>query len=156
MEEDLAKALNQQGACDDEDAEWLVSTIGGATSNSNNNNAIEDDFDILDEDGEVVQPDPPVIEEVAPAKTETTNTPAADATADTSPITSNNDDDGYADMADFEDDNVLMDDDNVAAAAPSSGDHEPQRGQHPALFVARGHDALSHVSAAAGLGPGIP
>ena len=124
MEEDLAKALNQQGACDDEDAEWLVSTIGGATSNNNNNNAIEDDFDILDEDGEVVQPDPPIVEEVPPAETETTNTPAADTTTDTPPITSNNDDDGYADMADFEDDNVLMDDDNVAAAAPSSGDHE--------------------------------
>lgn len=65
---------------DDDEGDWLVSHIVKET-------ALEDEFDILDETGEVVAPAPaPAVEE---------------------------EEDEYADMADFEDDNVIQDDDAV-------------------------------------------
>lgn len=106
---------------DDEDDEWMVPTAnkqagaGGAAATS----AIEDEFDVLDEDGEVLcQPRPEdVAVEQAAGGDVTGGCGAADGGGD--------DDDEYADMADFEDDNVLMDDDAVAkpAAAATSTDN---------------------------------
>eukprot|EP00527_Entomoneis_sp_CCMP2396_P009902 CAMPEP_0198138466 /NCGR_PEP_ID=MMETSP1443-20131203/1881_1 /TAXON_ID=186043 /ORGANISM="Entomoneis sp., Strain CCMP2396" /LENGTH=339 /DNA_ID=CAMNT_0043800257 /DNA_START=269 /DNA_END=1285 /DNA_ORIENTATION=+ len=107
LEHELAVLLNKNGGGDEEDAEWLMSTIlqqGGPADQPEN---VEDDFDILDETGEVVD-NPPAA--TTPA-VEPDTKPSASAMD-----TDGGDDDGYADMADFEDDNVLMDDDNVAAA----------------------------------------
>ena len=79
MENTMAVAAEDEG-----DDDWLVSTVV-------KEKPLEDDFDILDEDGMVVpKEEPKEIEE---------------------------EDDEYADMADFEDDNVLQDD--AAAAAPT-------------------------------------
>jgi len=103
MEAELAQVLNKNqperhaGDVDDGDDEWLISNILRADDTGN----VEEEFDILDETGEIVDTAPAV--ESPPA--------AAPTAADTN---DGGDDDGYADMADFEDDNVLMDDDNVA------------------------------------------
>ena len=72
---------------EDGDEDWLVSRLVKETD-------IEDDFDILDEDGEVVKQ----------------NEAAKDATGE------NDEEDEYADMDGFEDNNILQDD---AAAAPA-------------------------------------
>lgn len=83
MENTMAVDASEEG--DDEDSDWLVSTVI-------KEKPIEDEFDILDEEGMVVSKEEPKEEE--------------------------DEDDEYADMdmADFEDDNVLQDD---AAAAPA-------------------------------------
>ena len=72
---------------EDGDEDWLVSRLVKETD-------IEDDFDILDEDGEVVKQ----------------NEAAKDATG------GDDEEDEYADMDGFEDNNILQDD---AAAAPA-------------------------------------
>lgn len=73
--------------------DWMVSSMPGQQKVA----AIEDDFDVLDADGEVCQPRPAdvAVEEEKNAE----------------------DHDEYADMADYEDDNVLVDDDVAATAA---------------------------------------
>mgnify|MGYP005849983475 CR=1 FL=1 len=75
-----------------DDGDWLVSKLIKETN-------LEDEFDILDEDGEVIEQRKPA------AKSETGNA----------------EEDGYADMEDFEDDNVIQDD---ATAAPGAGAEE--------------------------------
>lgn len=86
--------------------DWMVSSIlaEGETGDDDEEDNIEDDFDILDEDGEVVEKAPE--EEKAPA------TAASEAAA------SGDDDDEYGDIDDYEDDDILVDDD--AAALPSA------------------------------------
>jgi ubiquitin-like-conjugating enzyme ATG3 len=78
--------------------DWMVSSIAKSYAETNQN--FEDDFDVLDEDGEVV---------VAPPSSQTG---PDDSAAEQQ--TNNPNDEEYADMADFEDSNVLMDDDNSA------------------------------------------
>lgn len=85
----IQQERNGDAAEDDDD--WLVSTL-----TKQNPISLEDEFDILDEEGEVVAT--PKEEEI-PAETEDCNE--------------------YADMADFEDSNVLVDED---AAAPTAAD----------------------------------
>ena len=80
--------------------DWMISSILAEGEDYDEN--IEDDFDILDEDGEVV--------EKAPA--EETKAPQATATNE------GGDDDEYGDIDDYEDDDILVDDD--AAALPST------------------------------------
>jgi ubiquitin-like-conjugating enzyme ATG3 len=78
--------------------DWMVSSM----PNNKKEAAIEDEFDVLDEDGEVCQPRPADV--------------AVEQEAE----------DEYADMANFEDDNVLADDDAVAkpvVAADDDDDH---------------------------------
>lgn len=86
-------------AGDDEESDWLISQIVAPPTDKD----LEDDFDILDETGEVV-----VVEEPKEGTAE-----QEDAAAD----------DEYADMADYEDDNVIQDD---AAAVPSAPAVEDQ------------------------------
>jgi ubiquitin-like-conjugating enzyme ATG3 len=74
------------------DDDWMVSSIIKRSENL----SLEDEFDILDEEGEV-------IEKPEPTEPET-------------------EDDEYADMDAFEDDNILQDDDAVAAVKPDE-DH---------------------------------
>lgn len=80
--------METEVAGDDDD--WLVSNLVKEGTHN-----LEDDFDILDETGEVVQED-------------TKMAAAADDEADE-----------YADMADFEDDNVIQDDAAANVAAPA-------------------------------------
>jgi ubiquitin-like-conjugating enzyme ATG3 len=96
MEAQLGLLQQQQlhdDTADDDDDDWLVSTV---VKNANNKSSLEDDFDILDEEGEVMMKPPAV---------DMSNTAA----------TKEAENDEYADMADFEDDNVLQDDSAVAA-----------------------------------------
>ena len=79
--------IQHQNNNDDDDDDWLVSTLVKANPNA----SLEDEFDILDQEGEVV---------VATAEKE------EEALSE----------DEYTDMADFEDNNVLVDED---AAAPA-------------------------------------
>ncbi|KAL3926916.1 MAG: hypothetical protein SGBAC_013287 [Bacillariaceae sp.] len=95
MESDM---VMEQADGDDGD-DWLVSTIIQRTEKALN---LEDEFDMLDEDGEVIEK-PAAAEE---AKAETS--PPKDA--------ADGDDDEYADMDAFEDDNILEDD--AAAITP--------------------------------------
>ena len=75
--------------------DWMVSSMPSQSTGNDQN--FEDDFDVIDEDGEVVappgqpRPDDVAIEQHSDANGEE-----------------------YADMADFEDSNVLVDDDNAA------------------------------------------
>jgi len=82
--------------------DWMVSSILAEGEIDEDDN-IEDDFDILDEDGEVVEKAP---EE---AKVPPPSASAADAAGD---------DDEYGDIDDYEDDDILVDDD--AAALPTA------------------------------------
>lgn len=84
--------IQQEKNGDGDDDDWLVSTLA-----KQNPLSLEDEFDILDEEGEVVVATPKEEEKSA----------------------ENEDCDEYADMADFEDNNVLVDED---AAAPTAGD----------------------------------
>lgn len=89
MESQLGLLQQQNG---DDEGDWLVSTI----AKSNARGSIEDEFDILDEEGEVVNLESPASKNVEEVEE-------------------------YADMADYEDDNVLSDD--AAAAIPSDNDN---------------------------------
>jgi ubiquitin-like-conjugating enzyme ATG3 len=82
--------LIQQQTQDNDDDDWLVSTLV-----KQNPSSLEDEFDILDEEGEVVTSRQNE-EEEKPAEEEG---------------------DEYTDMADYEDNNVLVDDDAAAPAA---------------------------------------
>ncbi|GAX10210.1 ubiquitin-like-conjugating enzyme ATG3 [Fistulifera solaris] len=93
MEAQLGLIQQQAQNNDDDDDDWLVSTLVKQHPSS-----LEDEFDILDEEGEVVKSCPNE-EEEKPAEEEG---------------------DEYADMADYEDKNVLVDDD--AAAPATAGD----------------------------------
>ena len=94
--------------------DWMVSSIlaeGEAEAEIAADN-IEDDFDILDEDGEVVE------------KEETPPSAAAAASSDASggKKTADEDDDEYGDIDDYEDEDILVDDD--AAALPAKTEEE--------------------------------
>ena len=78
----------------DDEGDWLVSSVIKPRSDEE----IEDEFDILDEDGEILEKKQPEEEAVQ-----------------------EDDDDEYADMDGFDDENVLEDDD-AAAAAPQTSD----------------------------------
>ena len=131
---------------DDDDGngndDWLVSSIAAAPATAPKNGqqqqqledtiAIEDEFDILDinEDGEVVVETKTTTTTATKKKEEDdSNTPSpaaatASATTTSVPLSSVEDypdDEEYADMADFEDDNILVDDDADAAAAAAQG-----------------------------------
>ena len=104
LEEQLTQVLQRQKAnagdnADADDDEWLISTVLRPDTEPNN---IKDDFDIVDETGEIVE---------QPEK------PAATAPP-TDPPEEEND---YADMVDFEDDNVLADEDAATGTAVDSG-----------------------------------
>jgi ubiquitin-like-conjugating enzyme ATG3 len=88
-------------AGDDEESDWLVSHIITQVEKEGN---VEDDFDILDETGEVVVAE--VEEPKQPATTDSANA----------------EDDEYADMADYEDDNVIADDAAALPATPAEDD----------------------------------
>lgn len=92
MEAQLGLIQQNQNDDDDED-DWLVSTL---VKTNPHTASLEDEFDILDEEGEVVVATTPEKEEEKPAE-----------------------EDEYADMADYEDNNVLVDED---AAAPTGDD----------------------------------
>jgi len=95
MESDM---LMEQVDGDDDGDDWLVSTIIQRTEQALN---LEDEFDLLDEDGEVIE-----------KPKEEINKPAAASSEEEA------EDDEYADMDAFEDDNILEDD--AAAAVPST------------------------------------
>jgi ubiquitin-like-conjugating enzyme ATG3 len=94
----MEQTLNLQ-AGDDEESDWLVSHIVAQTEEKD----VGDDFDILDETGEVVVN---VEEEQKPAAT----------------VGNAEEEDEYADMADYEDDNVIADDAAALPAAPTEDD----------------------------------
>ncbi len=92
---ETALSMQAEPGGEDGDEEWLVSSIVKASDNT------DEEFDILDSEGEVI------------------DTPAAPTGK--SPAEEGGDDE-YADMADFEDDNVL--EDNAAATTASSDDND--------------------------------
>ena len=102
--------VHEEGG-DDDDEDWLVSTKFVVAGAETDDSKIEDDFDILDEDGEVVVPDKP--------------SAGGNTTTGKDGATDNNEDDEYADMMDDDDamvdDNVLIDDDMAVAATDGSG-----------------------------------
>eukprot|EP00535_Pseudo-nitzschia_heimii_P001260 CAMPEP_0197177806 /NCGR_PEP_ID=MMETSP1423-20130617/3279_1 /TAXON_ID=476441 /ORGANISM="Pseudo-nitzschia heimii, Strain UNC1101" /LENGTH=352 /DNA_ID=CAMNT_0042627413 /DNA_START=119 /DNA_END=1177 /DNA_ORIENTATION=+ len=90
--------------------DWMISSIlaEGERADGGEDN-IEDDFDILDEDGEVVE------------KTPDEPKPGAPSTGAAAPGGGGGDDDNddeYGDIDDYEDDDILVDED--AAAVPSA------------------------------------
>lgn len=82
--------------------DWMVSSILAEGEQAEEEN-IEDDFDILDEDGEVVEKAPE--EEKPPPAAAASSAPGGD------------EDDEYGDIDDYEDEDILVDDD--AAALPA-------------------------------------
>eukprot|EP00526_Cylindrotheca_closterium_P016641 CAMPEP_0113642394 /NCGR_PEP_ID=MMETSP0017_2-20120614/22272_1 /TAXON_ID=2856 /ORGANISM="Cylindrotheca closterium" /LENGTH=335 /DNA_ID=CAMNT_0000553817 /DNA_START=262 /DNA_END=1269 /DNA_ORIENTATION=- /assembly_acc=CAM_ASM_000147 len=111
MESDM---LMEKAEGDGDDDDWLVSTIIQRTEKALN---LEDEFDLLDEDGEVIEKQAAEAE-AGDTKAEAPTTDAAD-----------DDDDEYADMDAFEDDNIL-EDDAAAAVTPqqqASGDNDDDK-----------------------------
>jgi ubiquitin-like-conjugating enzyme ATG3 len=89
---------------DEDDDDWLVSSI---LERKDDDDDVDDDFDILDADGEVMEKPKP-----APAEEIAAGTTASDSKNDEN-------DDEYADMAVYEDSDVLVDDDAAAVIAGS-------------------------------------
>ncbi|CAJ1935108.1 unnamed protein product [Cylindrotheca closterium] len=104
MESDMLMEQAEGGDGDDDD-DWLVSTIIQRTEKALN---LEDEFDMLDEDGEVIEKPTPDTAGGENDKSEAPTTTDADGDGD---------DDEYADMDAFEDDNILEDD--AAAVTPA-------------------------------------
>jgi len=109
------------GDDDDDDGDWLVSQILTVEEQrEREEKALEDEFDILDGEGEVVaaKNDDDVEKEMGKMSIggeqneSTTETAAADGGEDK--------DGEYADMADFEDDDVMEDEAAVTTTTPSS------------------------------------
>jgi ubiquitin-like-conjugating enzyme ATG3 len=98
---------------DGEDEDWMVSSL--PTKQKQPTTSIEDEFDVLDEDGEVVDKKPRP-EDIRVEQQQSDHRPNKDEN-----------DDEYADMADFEDENVIMDHD-VAAAAVNEHDCDDDDG----------------------------
>ena len=104
------------GDNNDGDDDWMVPT----TANDPKALTIEDEFDVLDENGEVVLSHPqPAPSDVAVEM---------DAQGGGGGVC--DDDNEYADMADFEDDNVLMEDDVVAKPAARGGGNNDADDDH--------------------------
>ena len=119
MESEMIMESGGAGGGDgDDDDDWLVSSIVKRVEENLN---LEDEFDILDEDGEVIEKSVVTVEEEDTAsnnqKDNNGGTGGGGAGND-----DDDDDDEYADMDAFEDDNILQDDDAVAtsAAVPTS------------------------------------
>lgn len=87
--------------------DWMISTILAEGENDDDN--IEDEFDILDEDGEVVEKAP-----------EETKNPASSAGGGNEASGGGNDDE-YGDIDDYEDDDILVDDDAAALQSAAAG-----------------------------------
>jgi len=101
-------AVSAAGGGDGEDDDWMISNIIKATEQA----SLEDDFDLLDEDGEVM--------EKPTAPSSSSAGAAADGKIDTAAVGGNDDDDEYADIDGFEDDTLLQDDAAVGASAAGS------------------------------------
>jgi ubiquitin-like-conjugating enzyme ATG3 len=94
---ETALSMQAEAGMGDGDDEWMVSSIIKASENP------EDEFDILDSEGEIVEDPLPNARQEAGAV--------------------DNDDDEYADMADFEGDDVLQDDAAVVATETEGNDN---------------------------------
>jgi ubiquitin-like-conjugating enzyme ATG3 len=96
---------NLQMDCGDgDDDDWLVSSIL-QKKDVKDEDQDDDGFDILDSEGEIIEKKDLVVEDVD----------AAEAKNDA------DQDDEYADMADYEDDNIIMDDDAANVASSTAG-----------------------------------
>lgn len=100
---ETALSMHAEAGGEEGDEEWLVSSIIKASDNP------EDEFDILDSEGEVIE------NAVKPAAT------GSDAAAPDAGGAE--EDEEYADMADFEDENVLEDDAAAVSASPDGNDN---------------------------------
>ncbi|KAL7455489.1 hypothetical protein ACHAWC_007051 [Mediolabrus comicus] len=106
---------------DDDDGDWLVSRVLSAQEKKKRDDQeLEDEFDILDDEGEVVA------EKKLAAMTlegdDATGSAAADAEKNNSAAVAaatDDADDEYADMADFEDDDIM--EDEAAVTSPTVG-----------------------------------
>eukprot|EP00986_Skeletonema_menzelii_P012573 scaffold6982_cov144-Skeletonema_menzelii.AAC.6 len=105
-------------AGEDDDGDWLVSQVLSAEEKKKRDEKeLEDEFDILDDEGEVVAEkkladlslggDDSAVKESDSSKTDANNVAAAN----------NDDDDEYADMDDFEDDDII--EDEAAVTSPT-------------------------------------
>ena len=104
--------------CDGED--WLVSRIVSAEEQAKiREQELEDGFDILDEEGEIMGD---VQDKMAAVQVDDTKADAAAGAGGAAE--EDEDEDEYADMADFEDDNVLEDEAAVQAAPAASASAE--------------------------------
>mmetsp|Transcript_18041 Transcript_18041/g.31749 ORF Transcript_18041/g.31749 Transcript_18041/m.31749 type:complete len:375 (+) Transcript_18041:91-1215(+) len=108
------------GDDDDDDGDWLVSHILTAEEQrKREEKALEEEFDILDGEGEVVEK----LGQVSISGEQGKSSEKKDAAGATA-AADGEDDDEYADMADFEDDDVMADEAAVTAApsVPSTTD----------------------------------
>lgn len=113
------RQANEGGDGNEEDSDWMVSnlptSLTGQVQSQHYRENDDDGFDVLDEDGEVVVPNPP-------ESTGSTDASKAAQEYSVDATSANDPEDEYADMADYEDDNVLVDDDALVqhAANPDS------------------------------------
>lgn len=119
----LENVVAQEG-CDDDDGDWLVSQVLTAQEQKQREDkALEDEFDILDGDDLIDEQSNVKTAEKQLASLEiggSVESPAqSDERAGDEAAQEQDEDDEYADMADFEDDNLLEDE---AAAAVSTSD----------------------------------
>lgn len=109
LETNLTMESEDANGCGED---WMVSSI--LAQKDDEVGDIEDDFDILDDDGEVVEKVKAPEEEKPPPVSGTDN---ANVNANVNANASSPSDDEYGDIDDYEDDDILVDDD--AAALPS-------------------------------------
>ncbi|OEU09077.1 Autophagy_C-domain-containing protein [Fragilariopsis cylindrus CCMP1102] len=114
----------ENGVDDDDIDEWMISSILATKDNDNENDEnednIEDDFDILDEDGEIVEKTKALGLQDEDKKDNKDPAAVAAAAAVVVEADKTDGDDEYDDMDDYEDDDILVDEDAAAATATNT------------------------------------
>ncbi|KAL7442252.1 hypothetical protein ACHAXM_008299 [Skeletonema potamos] len=116
LENVVAVSSNSEAAADDDDdGDWLVSQVLSAEEKKKRDEkALEDEFDILDDEGEVVAENKLAALTLGGDNAGDSAKQSADVAAT---ATSGDADDEYADMADFEDDDIM--EDEAAVTSPT-------------------------------------
>ena len=134
-------------AGDDDDGDWLVSQVLSAEEKKKRDEKeLEDEFDILDDEGEVVaekkladmslggSEDSAAAKESDAAKTD------ADVVAAATSNDPDDDDDEYADMDDFEDDDIIEDEAAVTSPAVASANSTTSADNDDNILKVRTYD----------------
>jgi ubiquitin-like-conjugating enzyme ATG3 len=120
LENVVAVSSHSETAADDDDGDWLVSQVLSAEEKKKRDEKeLEDEFDILDDEGEVVAENKLAALTLGDSNagdeaSNKNNTKSADVAPT---ATAGDADDEYADMADFEDDDIM--EDEAAVTSPT-------------------------------------
>lgn len=115
--ENVVAVTNSEGAVGDDDGDWLVSQVLSAEEKKRRDEQeLEDEFDILDDEGEVVA-EKKLAAMALGADKDVSSSTVNKNISKRAAVATHAADDEYADMADFEDDDVMEDEAAVTSPA---------------------------------------